>query len=166
MPDHPTIQKGSQGSAVKLAQKRLVMRWYNPGPIDGRFGAKTEKAVKRYQGDRLLTNDGIIGPKTWARLDPPTVREGSSGQAVRLAQRLLTDYGYDPGPVDGAFGQKTTKAVKQFQNDFGLTVDCIVGPKSWAMLGRGAQGVVSEAGGTLLSADAADDRHSPDASDE
>ena len=135
MAAHPTIKKGSTGAAVKLAQKRLVMRWYNPGPIDGLFGAKTEKAVKRYQGDRLLDNDGIVGPKTWARLDPPTVQQGSSGAAVRLAQRLLTDYGYEPGPVDGSFGPKTKKAVKQFQKDFGLTVDGIVGPKTWAMLG-------------------------------
>jgi peptidoglycan hydrolase-like protein with peptidoglycan-binding domain len=133
--DHPTIRKGSTGAAVKLAQKRLVMRWYDPGPIDGKFGAKTEKAVKMYQGDRLLSNDGIVGPKTWARLDPATVKKGSSGDAVRLAQQLLTDYGYEPGPVDGAFGTKTEKAVKQFQTDFGLTVDGIVGPKSWAMLG-------------------------------
>jgi peptidoglycan hydrolase-like protein with peptidoglycan-binding domain len=132
---HPTIKKGSSGAAVKLAQKRLVMRWYDPGPIDGRFGAKTEKAVKWYQGDRLLTNDGIVGPKTWARLDPPTVQAGSNGQAVKLAQRLLSDFGYDPGPVDGDFGTKTKAAVKKFQTDFGLSVDGIVGPKTWAMLG-------------------------------
>jgi peptidoglycan hydrolase-like protein with peptidoglycan-binding domain len=135
LPDHPTIKKGSQGKAVKLAQKRLVMRWYNPGPIDGLFGAKTEKAVKQYQGDRLLSNDGIVGPKTWARLDPPTIQQGSKGAAVTLVQQLLTDYGYEPGPVDGDFGPKTKAAVKQFQTDFGLQVDTIVGPKTWAMLG-------------------------------
>jgi peptidoglycan hydrolase-like protein with peptidoglycan-binding domain len=132
---HPTIKKGSTGSAVKLAQKRLVMRWYDPGPIDGLFGAKTEKAVKWYQGDRLLDNDGIVGPKTWARLDPPTVQAGSTGKAVKLLQRLLSDYGYDPGPVDGDFGPNTKKAVKKFQTDFGLAVDGIAGPKTWAMLG-------------------------------
>jgi peptidoglycan hydrolase-like protein with peptidoglycan-binding domain len=135
LPDHPTIKKGSKGAAVKLAQKRLVMRFYDPGPIDSRFGAKTEKAVKRYQGDRLLTNDGIIGPKTWARLDPPTVSEGSNGPAVKLAQKLLKEFGYEPGAADGDFGAKTKKAVKAFQSDFGLTVDGIVGPKTWAMLG-------------------------------
>ena len=91
--------------------------------------------VPAYQGDRLLSNDGIVGPKTWARLDPPTIKKGSSGDAVRMAQQILTDYGYDPGPVDGDFGTKTEQAVKQFQTDFGLTVDGIVGPKTWAMLG-------------------------------
>ena len=135
MADHPTIKKGSKGAAVKLAQERLKMRYYDPGPIDSLFGAKTEKAVKWYQGDRGLSNDGIVGGKTWARLDPPTVKSGSSGDAVKLAQQLLTDYGYAPGPVDGAFGTKTEQAVKQFQTDFGLPVDGIVGPKTWAMLG-------------------------------
>jgi peptidoglycan hydrolase-like protein with peptidoglycan-binding domain len=135
MADHPTIRKGSKGDAVKLAQKRLLVRFYDPGPIDGLFGAKTEKSVKQYQGDRLLLNDGIVGPKTWARLDPPTVKEGSDGVTVKLAQQLVTEFGYDPGPVDGAFGPRTDKAVRQFQSDFGLTVDGIVGPKTWAMLG-------------------------------
>jgi peptidoglycan hydrolase-like protein with peptidoglycan-binding domain len=120
---------------VKLAQKRLVMRFYDPGPIDSRFGAKTEQAVKRYQGDRLLPNDGIIGPQTWARLDPPTVKSGSSGDAVKLGQQLLTEFAYDPGAVDGTFGPQTEQAVRQFQTDFLLTVDGILGPKSWAMLG-------------------------------
>ena len=133
--EHPTIKKGSRGAAVKLAQKRLVMRFYDPGPIDSLFGAKTEKAVKRYQGDRLISNDGIVGPTTWARLDPPTIKQGSSGDAVQLLQQLLSDFGYDPGTVDSVFGAKTEQALKQFQTDFGLTVDGIAGPKTWAMLG-------------------------------
>lgn len=135
MADHPTIKKGSRGDAVKLAQKRLLMRFYDPGPIDSRFGAKTEQAVKRYQGDRLISNDGIIGPTTWARLDPPTVKQGSNGEAVRLAQQTLSDFGYDPGSIDSVFGAKTEAAVRKFQGDFGLTVDGIVGAKTWAMLG-------------------------------
>ena len=133
--EHPTIRKGSRGPAVKLAQKRLIMRFYDPGPIDSLFGAKTEKAVKRYQGDRLISNDGIVGPTTWARLDPPTIQNGASGQAVKLLQQLLSDFGYDPGSIDSAFGAKTEQALKKFQSDFGLTVDGIAGPKTWAMLG-------------------------------
>ena len=133
--DHPTIKKGSQGEAVKLAQKRLIVRYYDPGPIDGRFGAKTEKAVKQYQGDRPLLKDGIVGPKTWARLDPPTIKNGARGPAVMLAQQLLKDYGYNPGPVDSVFGTQTETAVRQFQTDYHLTVDGIVGSKTWAMLG-------------------------------
>jgi peptidoglycan hydrolase-like protein with peptidoglycan-binding domain len=135
MADHPVIKKGSKGDAVKKAQNALKARSYDPGPIDGIFGAKTFKAVRAYQSDRGLTADGIVGAKTWARLDPPTVKKGSTGAAVRMLQRLLADFGYDPGEVDGDFGAKTEKAVREFQGDFGLDVDGIVGPKTWAALG-------------------------------
>lgn len=85
-------------------------------------------------GEVELTADGIVGAETWARLDPPTVKKGSTGAAVRLLQRLLTDYGYDPGAIDGDFGAKTQSAVKDFQTDGGGTGDGIVGPKTWAAL--------------------------------
>jgi peptidoglycan hydrolase-like protein with peptidoglycan-binding domain len=135
MAENPVIKKGSKGDAVKKAQNALKARFYDPGPVDGIFGPKTFKAVKWYQSDRGLTADGIVGPKTWARLDPPTVKKGSKGDAVRMLQQILTDFGFSPGAVDGDFGTKTEKAVKDFQTVFGLVVDGIVGPKSWAALG-------------------------------
>lgn len=131
----PTIHKGSKGPAVKKAQTALQLRFYDPGPIDGIFGAKTESAVKWYQSDHGLSADGIIGPKTWAGLDPPTVKKGSKGSAVTKAQELLELNGYEVGDVDGVFGAKTEKAVKAFQKDFSLKVDGIVGTKTWAALG-------------------------------
>lgn len=131
----PTIKRGSKGESVKKAQNALKARWYDPGPIDGLFGAKTESAVKWYQSDHGLTADGIVGPRTWAGLDPPTVKKGSKGDVVKMLQRLLKSYGYDPGAVDGEFGDNTDSAVRQFQTDFGLPSDGIVGPKTWAMLG-------------------------------
>jgi peptidoglycan hydrolase-like protein with peptidoglycan-binding domain len=135
MAAHPTIKMGSTGDAVKLAQKNLTMRYYDPGPVDAIFGAKTRSATKWYQSDHGLTADGIIGPKTWKGLDPPQIKKGSTGDAVKMLQKLLKDWGYDPGPVDGDFGANTLKAVKAFQADLGLQADGIVGPKTWAMLG-------------------------------
>ena len=35
---------------------------------DGKFGPKTEKAVKDFQKLHNLKPDGIVGPKTWAEL--------------------------------------------------------------------------------------------------
>jgi peptidoglycan hydrolase-like protein with peptidoglycan-binding domain len=132
---HTTIKRGDRGAAVRRAQNRLNMRGYDPGPLDGLFGNKTHRAVKRYQGDRDLTVDGIVGPNSWARLDPPTIARGASGSAVRLLQRLLTDFGYDPGAVDGEFGANTEAAVKRFQDDFLLSADGVVGPETWGFLG-------------------------------
>lgn len=44
-----------------------------------------------------------------------TVRE-----EVRGVQRMLTDLGYDPGPVDGIRGRMTIAAIKTFEQDLGF----------------------------------------------
>lgn len=46
-----------------------------------------------------------------------------NAQHTREAQQLLTDLGYDPGPVDGDFGPRTANAVKAFQRAQGQVVD-------------------------------------------
>jgi len=131
----PTIRRGDRGPAVRRAQNRLNQRGYEPGPLDGLFGNRTHRAVRRYQSDRELTVDGIVGPRTWARLDPPTIKRVGRRDPVRLLQRLLTDFGYDPGGIDGEFGPNTERAVRQFQDDFLLASDGVVGPETWAWLG-------------------------------
>lgn len=49
------------------------------------------------------------------------LREGSRGNGVRIAQRLLTVAGY-PADDDGIFGPNTAKAVRAFQTARGLAV--------------------------------------------
>lgn len=65
---------------------------------------------------------------------PPTLKQGSRGDAVKGLQNALTARGYDPGAIDGIFGSATTEAVKQFQRDFGLDDDGIAGPNTWEAL--------------------------------
>ncbi len=45
-------------------------------------------------------------------------------------QRALVSHGYQPGPLDGAWGARTDGALRQFQRDRGLIVDGIVGPRT------------------------------------
>ena len=45
-------------------QECLVDLGYDPGPVDGKFGAKTKFALKQFQADVGLTPDGLWGPKT------------------------------------------------------------------------------------------------------
>ena len=84
--------------------------------------------------------DGIVGPQTWARLAPPTIKQGDTGNHVYLVQEILKSYSYppfDPGPVDGIFGPLTKAAVENYQDGavdyFGneLKVDGVVGPVTW-----------------------------------
>lgn len=69
---------------------------------------------------------------------------GSQGDEVRKIQTRLKELGYDPGFVDGIFGEKTRKAVVAFQRDNGLSQDGIAGPKTLAALGiTGSSGLGS-----------------------
>jgi peptidoglycan hydrolase-like protein with peptidoglycan-binding domain len=36
-------------------------------------------------------------------------------ELIKMAQRVLKDSGFDPGPVDGSFGPRTREATKNFQ---------------------------------------------------
>ncbi|MFA4991010.1 MAG: peptidoglycan-binding domain-containing protein [Candidatus Omnitrophota bacterium] len=51
-------------------------------------------------------------------------------------QTALKNAGFDPGPIDGKMGQKTRQAIKDFQAAKGLVADGVVGPKTWAELGK------------------------------
>ncbi len=53
----------------------------------------------------------------------------------KQVQQKLKDLGYYNGAIDGIFGSKTVQAVKNFQRDYGLTVDGIVGKNTLAKLG-------------------------------
>lgn len=65
------LKKGSKGEPVKALQRMLWAMGYelgNNNPIDGDFGSKTDGAVRAYQRNKGLTVDGVVGPKTWAKL--------------------------------------------------------------------------------------------------
>lgn len=71
MPNHPTLRKGSRGSAVRALQVLLNahltgLRSLNP---DGSFGDATEAAVKEFQRRRNLSPDGVVGQATWNLLE-------------------------------------------------------------------------------------------------
>lgn len=64
------LSKGSIGSAVKQMQTMLIKCGYSCGTAgaDGSFGAKTLKALKKFQKANGLIEDGIYDPKAKAKL--------------------------------------------------------------------------------------------------
>jgi peptidoglycan hydrolase-like protein with peptidoglycan-binding domain len=141
----PTLKNGSKGQDVKDLQEALKTLGFNPGPVDGIFGAKTETAVRAFQTDRGITVDGIVGRETWHYIDEadhsqPVLRKGSRGLPVRRLQHRLSTHGFDTKGVDGRFGPNTETAVKHFQSTRGLVVDGIVGPATWAEVEQLAAG--------------------------
>lgn len=64
----------------------------------------------------------------------PTIRRGSKGEYVKKLQEVLNSHGYNL-TVDGEFGPKTEKAVKEYQSKKQLVIDGIVGKMTWSSLG-------------------------------
>ena len=63
-----TLEKGSEGDAVRSLQKRLKELGYLTGAVDGSFGIATEAAVIAFQQRNSLTPDGKAGTATLNRL--------------------------------------------------------------------------------------------------
>ena len=82
------LKRGMKNVEVKELQKALDI------PIDGDFGIKTEKAVKRYQKKNGLVVDGVAGPNTLKSLVlfgiavKVTVREYTSKEIIKQVKSL------------------------------------------------------------------------------
>lgn len=149
----PTLRRGDRGPSVKRLNE--LIREAGWDEINASvFGPKTLAAVRSFQGSRKLEVDGIVGLQTWTALihqlpalaesepspfkietraltERPTLKKGSKGAVVEELQRRLKDEGFDPGKIDGVFGQLTKAAVVAFQSSFGLEPDGVCGPLTW-----------------------------------
>lgn len=136
------LQTGSVGPEVIDLQYILQLRGFAPGAIDGDFGPKTKAAVIAFQKSNNLLQDGIVGSQTWTAMgyvwpsNQPGqfLREGDSGNAVRMLQQALKSKSLDPGAIDGLFGPRTKAAVIRLQT-LGVpdsNTQGVVGPLTWA----------------------------------
>jgi peptidoglycan hydrolase-like protein with peptidoglycan-binding domain len=81
-------------------------------------------------------------PPASVAIPPGYVKESDTGTLVYLmagprvaaVQKKLKALGFDPGPVDGAFGDQTDKVVKAFQTSKSLVADGGVGPQTSAAI--------------------------------
>ncbi len=64
------------------------------------------------------------------------LRLGSRGSDVMEIQAVLQKIGYYQGPVDGIFGYGTQQAVMQFQRNYGLVPDGVIGLNTYNALNR------------------------------
>ena len=152
---HPTrtLRYNDKGDDVKLLQ--LALKHQNGADLSGtgNYRTATKAAVEDFQRAKGLDVDGICGRNTWKALDftlasnfdasdeAPvfrpfrTVRNGNSGDDVRLLQLALNE-AIDAGlSGTGSFLSATETAVREFQADQGLDVDGIVGKNTWRALG-------------------------------
>lgn len=72
---HSVIRRGSNGAEVRTWQKGLIDLGFADCTanvqsfVDGDFGANTEHFTKHFQRCNGLSVDGIVGEKSWAKMD-------------------------------------------------------------------------------------------------
>ena len=76
-------------------------------------------------GDKMARAWDMTKAKTRELTDRITGKAATNGPAgtdVRSAQQALKEKGFNPGPIDGVMGARTTAAVREFQQREKLTV--------------------------------------------
>lgn len=134
-------------------------------PTDGIFDLQTDAAVRKFQEIFNLPVDGIVEKATWYkikylynsvknlaeltsegitlseadRIFATVLREGDSGNQVRVVQYYLAVIGYFDNRFpfiapDGYFGPETANAVRTFQQAYGIEPTGEVNRDTWNKL--------------------------------
>ena len=124
---YPVLSFGSMGEAVLILQKALNLAPTKLPKLteDARFGPKTQGRVMEFQGQKNTVRDGVVGPITWAELEP-------------FVQQVLK-------MIDGSLPPSTDEAAHRQR-----IVD--IAEASFANWGWGATGAVTPDGSPRIAA--------------
>jgi peptidoglycan hydrolase-like protein with peptidoglycan-binding domain len=88
------ILRGNLGWDVSVLEFFLKRRGFSPGSVDGHFTERTRRAVMRYQRNRHLAVDGLVGPQTLAtfgvRRAVPQPNHSTTRRSGKGVRALLT----------------------------------------------------------------------------
>ncbi len=126
-------------STIRRTQQALIQAGYRITAADGVWGPQSADAMRAFQRDRGLPQTGrpdarslatlgvtVDGTRTPARPvvevvpRPRTPAADLDRVTVRAIQEALRKQGFQVGPVDGAWGQRTASAVGNFQRSRGM----------------------------------------------
>jgi peptidoglycan hydrolase-like protein with peptidoglycan-binding domain len=125
------LRTGSRGAAVRALQRALGMT-----TVDGYYGTDTAGTVAKFQAARKLRKTGVVDRATWNQVEQvahplvryrsTALRTGSRGTAVQALQRALRL------TADGAYGARTSAAVRTVQSRAHLATTGTVDARTWA----------------------------------
>ena len=140
IPDY--LRLGMQHPIVTQLQEKLMRLGFmdTDDPTD-LYGEVTMNAVKVYQRQNKLSQDGIIGPDTLKAILSPDAKyyaaqKDDEGDDIRRIQMRLYELGYlaTADLVTGHYGDSTESAVKKMQEVNSLDQDGKVGRKTMNLL--------------------------------
>ena len=104
----------------------------------------TEEQAEARRLARSWRSDGRVEPPKSAaasRAAPPSSQAGPPPpRAIREAQTMMTALGYEPGPADGLWGERTRRAYAAFLRDAGVPPGNVLTPEALRALRAAAKG--------------------------
>lgn len=142
--------KGDQGPDVASIQNKLKKAGFLSDKADGIYGDNTVKAVSAFQKKIGIPVTGNVDARTLSILNrvidkgnrgtgsqiEDELTLGDSGDRVIKLQNLLLLHGYNPGGVDGQFGNGTKQAVMKLQKKNSMPLTGVVDEGVWNRLSR------------------------------
>jgi putative chitinase len=111
------LRVGSIGDDVKKLQELLGV------DVIGKFGPKTEAAVKGWQSANGLTADGVVGPNTWAKMF--ALKEESAPTPAPtpapVAQPIVQNTNFKLDKLKGHVPQAVIDQIPDTAAKFGIT---------------------------------------------
>ena len=129
--------RGFEGTAASVdvvrVQSLLSTLGYDPGTVDGLFGARTRAAIEAFQLDQGIAATGEITDALLLQLEitatetaGPAVVFPTDEARLLAIQTALNRSGYGPVIVDGQMTEETAVAIRSFQLAYGLTMTGVV----------------------------------------
>ncbi len=131
-------------AGLRLVQQQLNRIGYASGNVDGLWGDQTRQALESFQRMQGMEPTGNLNLVTIQALGLPQVLAGAEYQdpssqrssqqraagegaplfvspaTVRIIQQQLNRIGFDPGQVDGHWGEGTSNAIRNYEEANGL----------------------------------------------
>ncbi len=125
----PQVQTNAASVTVVEVQQLLAALGYEPGIVDGLFGARTRSAIEAFQSENGLAvtgeiNDDLVTALRAASPEPAgeAAAPRNEGNQILAVQTALNLIGYGPVAADGEMTNETAEAVRGFQLEYGLPV--------------------------------------------
>jgi len=77
-----TLYWGAEGQDVRTVQDKLLRWKYYEGSVDGIYGARTYRAVRKFQAKNGIMVDGVVGPTTAKALGMSTATAAAPTQGI------------------------------------------------------------------------------------
>jgi len=141
------LKKDMDHSDVKVLKEKLAKLGYLEGSdFDSVFDEATDKALKNFQKEYNLKQDGIVGKDTADYIEKLEIqyenilknhvelKRDDTGETVIEIQNMLKATGLLDATATGLYGEKTEQAVIDFQEKFGIAKTGIVDSMTYMKL--------------------------------